>query len=122
MLPPQLLRLRQAVPPVKHRRVDSEDAVGHRQEMQGMSTESIATPAGIVGKILAVLCLAGFWVLPFSPFVAIAAVATTRHSAGWPRTLAKTGAILSVLFTLMGAALLLWVVCIAGLRGWNWAF
>ena len=87
-----------------------------------MNTESKAAPAGIAGRILAVLCVAGFWVLPFSPFVAIAAVATTRHSVGWPRTLAKTGAILSVLYTLMGAALLVWVVCIAGLRGWNWAF
>lgn len=87
-----------------------------------MSTESAAAPAGIVGKILAVLCLAGFWVLPFSPLVAIAAVATTRHSAGWPRTVAKTGAMLSVLCTLMGAALILWVVCLAGVRGWNWAF
>ena len=85
-----------------------------------MNTESIA-PAGILGKFLAVFCVATFWVMPLSPFVAIAAVATTRHSAGWPRTLAKTAAILIVLYTLIATARVLWLVCLAWFRG-NWAF
>jgi len=59
-----------------------------------MNAQSIARPEGMVGKVFAVICMAIFWLLPFSPFVAIAAVATTRDTAGWPRALAKTGAML----------------------------
>ena len=87
-----------------------------------MNTQSEAAPAGMVGKVLAVFSMALFWVLPLSPFVAIAAVATTRRSAGWPRTLAKTGAILCTVFTMMAAAMFLWLLCIACVRGWNFAF
>ncbi len=86
-----------------------------------MNTISVAAPTGIVGKILAVFCMAIFWLLPLSPFVAIAALATTRHSVGWPRTLAKTGAVLTVLWGVMFAALFLWLVLLGILNG-SWAF
>ncbi len=86
-----------------------------------MNAESIAGPAGMVGKVFAVICMAIFWLLPFSPFVAIAAVATTRDSAGWPRTLAKTGAILCTLWTVMAAGMLLLFFCVKILHG-SWSF
>jgi len=87
-----------------------------------MNTESVAVPAGIVGKVLAVLCMATFWALPLSPLVAIGAVVATRRSAGWPWRLARTGAILCVLFTAMAAAMFLQLLVIACLRGWDFAF
>ena len=87
-----------------------------------MNTESVSAPAGIVGKLLAVVCMAGFWVLPFSPLVAIGAVVATRRSAGWPGTLAKTGAILSIACTGMAAAMFLWLLVIVCMRGGDFAF
>lgn len=86
-----------------------------------MNAESIAGPAGMVGKVVAVVSVAIFWLLPFSPFVAIAAVATTRHSPGWPRTLAKTGTILCTMWTVMAVARFLWFFCLQILHG-SWSF
>lgn len=71
--------------------------------------------------LLAELGFDAFWLLPLSPFVAVAALTTTRHSAGWPRTLAKTGAVLTVLWGVMFAALFLWFVLLRILNG-AWAF
>jgi hypothetical protein len=75
-----------------------------------MNTESTAIPASLVAKVLAVCGVACFWALPFSPFIEIAAVLKTRRSTGWPRMLAVTGAILCILWTVMAAALLLWLL------------
>jgi len=86
-----------------------------------MSSKSIAGPRGIVEKVFAIICLAVFWLIPFSPFVAIAAVATTRDSAGWPRALAKTGAILCTLWTVMAAGMLLLFFCLRILHD-SWSF
>jgi Na+/H+-dicarboxylate symporter len=86
-----------------------------------MNAESIARPAGMVGKVFAVICMAIFWLLPFSPFVAIAAVATTCDTAGWPRALAKTGAMLCTLWTVIAAGMLLLFVCLRMLQG-SWSF
>jgi hypothetical protein len=86
-----------------------------------MNKASIAAPVGIAGKFLAVLCVVVFWVLPFSPFVAIAGLATTRHAVGWPRTIAKTGAILTVLWGTMFAVLFLWILLLRILNG-SWDF
>jgi Na+/H+-dicarboxylate symporter len=87
-----------------------------------MNTGSESAPAGVVGKVLAVVCMAGFWVLPVSPLVAIGAVVATRRSAGWPRTLAKTGAVLSIVCTGMAAAVFLWLLVIVWMRGGDFAF
>ena len=86
-----------------------------------MNAESIVRPAGMVGKVFAVMCMAMFWLLPFSPFVAIAAVATTRDTAGWPRALAKTGAILCTLGTVIAAGMLLLFFCLRILHK-SWSF
>lgn len=75
-----------------------------------MNAKSMAVPAGVAGKIFAVLSVATFWLLPFSPFVAIAALAATRHLAGWPRSLAKMGAVLTVLWVILIVALFLYIV------------
>jgi len=87
-----------------------------------MNVESLSGSAGIVGKTLAVVCLAGFWVLPVSPLVAIGAVVATRRSAGWPRRLARAGAVLSIVCTGMAAALFSWLLAIVCLRGGDFAF
>ena len=71
-----------------------------------MNNESVVARLGVAGKALAVLCLTTFWAVPFSPFVAIAAVTATRRSSGWPRFLAKAGAVLCILCTLMLGAML----------------
>ena len=56
-------------------------------------------------KLLAVLSVACFWLLPLSPMVAIGAVSMTRGVSGWPRHLAVTGAVLCIAYT-VGMALL----------------
>jgi hypothetical protein len=60
---------------------------------------------GRVAKWLAVLSVACFWLLPFSPAVAIGAVSTTRGAAGWPRRLAVAGAVLCIAYTMLMALL-----------------
>jgi len=56
---------------------------------------------GRLAKFLAVLSVACFWLLPWSPLVAIGAVKLTKGVAGWPRRVALTGAYLSVAWTLI---------------------
>jgi hypothetical protein len=70
-----------------------------------MENQAKATP-GLAAKALAVLCLAGFWVLPFGPLAAIGAVRTTEGSAGWARKAALAGAALCSAHTLATAALI----------------
>ena len=57
-----------------------------------------ATP-GRMAKLLAILSVACFWLLPFSPMIAIGAVWTTRGSSGHSRNLAVTGAALCIAHT-----------------------
>jgi hypothetical protein len=45
------------------------------------------------------LSVAGFWVLPVSPVVAIGAVKLTEGTAGWARKTAVAGALLCVGYT-----------------------
>ena len=86
-----------------------------------MSPQTRSVPGGIVGRLLAVVSLATFWLVPFSPLVAIAAVTATRQSSGWPQTLARLGAILCTVWIALLAVLVLWF---AGLRlsSGSWAF
>lgn len=76
---------------------------------------------GWIAKLLAILSVACFWVVPCSPILAIAAVSTTKGSAGWPRKLAVAGAVLCTVWTLTIAAMLLWLLCLKGLNG-SWSF
>ncbi len=64
-----------------------------------MNAVSISTIPAWVGKALAILSVAFAWVLPWSPFLAIAALKTTTQLPGW-RRLAIAGALLSVAFSI----------------------
>lgn len=79
------------------------------------------TAPGWIAKLLAILSVACFWIVPCSPILAIAAVSTTKGSAGWPRKLAVAGAVLCTVWTLTIAAMLLWLLCLKGLNG-SWSF
>ena len=57
-------------------------------------------------KLLAILSVACFWLLPFSPMIAIGAVSMTRGATGWSRNLALTGATLCIAYTLVMALLI----------------
>ena len=77
-----------------------------------MNTETMQAPPTVSARLLACLSVAIFWLLPFSPLVAIAALKSTRDSTGWPRTMATAGAWLSVA-AVMGMSMgLLWIVYI----------
>jgi hypothetical protein len=62
---------------------------------------------GRAAKLLAVLSLAFFWLVPFSPMVAIEAVSMTRGACGRWRRLAVTGAALCIAYTVAMALLFL---------------
>jgi hypothetical protein len=58
---------------------------------------------GRIAKLLAILSVACFWLLPFSPMVAIGAVSMTKGSSDWSRKLAVTGAVLCIVYTVVMA-------------------
>ncbi len=65
-----------------------------------------SVPAGRAAKALAILCLAGFWAMPFAPFAAIGAVKMTEGTAGWARRAAVARAVLCSASTLAMAVLI----------------
>jgi hypothetical protein len=73
-----------------------------------MEVDAKATPGG-AAKALAILCLAGFWAMPFAPLAAIGAVKMTEGSAGWARKAAVAGAVLCSAYTLAMAVLIAWL-------------
>ena len=79
------------------------------------------TAPGWIARLFAILSVACFWFVPCSPIIAIAAVSTTNGSSGWPRKLAVTGAVLCTLYTLLLAALFVWLLFLMSLKG-SWAF
>jgi hypothetical protein len=68
-----------------------------------MNALSIRTAPDWVAKSLAVLSVAFFWVLPWSPLLAIAALLATSQTREWPRKVAMTGTVLSASLTLAAA-------------------
>lgn len=68
-----------------------------------------------IAKLLAILSVACFWLLPFSPMIAIGAVSMTRGATGWSRILALTGATLCIVYTLVMALLIVRLALQAGL-------
>jgi hypothetical protein len=54
---------------------------------------------GAAAKALAVASVGSFWLLPFSPLVAIAAISMTAETTGWPRRLARAGAVLCIAYS-----------------------
>ena len=73
-----------------------------------MNTIIAKEQPGRTATLLAVLSVAFFWLLPFSPMVAIGAVSMTEGASGWSRNLAVTGAVLCSAYTvLMGFLIVL---------------
>ena len=58
---------------------------------------------GRMAKLLAVLSLACFWILPLSPIIAISAVSLTSQASDWPRNFAVTGAVQCIAYTVIMA-------------------
>ena len=58
-----------------------------------------------MAKLLAVLSVACFWLLPLSPMVAMGAVSMTQGASDWSRKLAVTGAVLCIVYTVIMALL-----------------
>ena len=79
------------------------------------------TAPGRIAKLLAVLSVACFWIIPFSPVLSIAALSTTNGSQGWPRKTAVGGAILCTLYGSLLAALFAKLLFLRVLHG-SWAF
>jgi predicted lysophospholipase L1 biosynthesis ABC-type transport system permease subunit len=66
-----------------------------------MNPESTVVHPGLVAKAVAVISATTFWLLPFSPFVAVAALMLTEHSVGWPRRLSVAAALLCSVYILL---------------------
>jgi hypothetical protein len=62
-----------------------------------------------MAKLLAVLFVACFWLLPLSTLVAVGAVSMTEGASDWPRKLARTGAVLCIVHTVVMALV---IVCL----------
>jgi hypothetical protein len=74
-----------------------------------MDPESTPTTVKARHKVLAILSVVCFWILPISPFLAMTAVSGTERSSGWPRKLAVSGAILCSVYTLLLGSWILFV-------------
>ena len=61
---------------------------------------------GRMANLLAILSVACFWLLPFSPMIAIGAVSMSKGASGWSRNLAVTGATLCIAYTVIMALLI----------------
>jgi len=61
---------------------------------------------GRMGRLLAILSVACFWLLPLSPILAIGAVAMTEGTSNRWRNLAVTGAVLCIVYTVAMALLI----------------
>jgi len=68
-----------------------------------MNTVVAEATTGRTAKLLAVLSVAFFWLMPFSPLIAIGAVSMTRGASDWSRSLAVTGALLCIVYTVVMA-------------------
>jgi hypothetical protein len=66
-----------------------------------MNTVVARSVPGRQAKLLAVLSVACFWILPFSPMVAIGAVSMTKGASDWSRKLAVTGAVLCIVYAVV---------------------
>ena len=54
-----------------------------------MSTVVAKAVPGRIAKLLAILSVACFWLIPLSPVVAIGAVSMTEGASGWSRKLSR---------------------------------
>jgi|GEM_PF-3231057 hypothetical protein len=73
------------------------------------TTELATTTVTARQKVLAILSVVCFWLLPVSPFLAMTAVSGTERTTGWPRNFAVSGAILCTVYTLLLGSWILFV-------------
>lgn len=59
---------------------------------------------GLATNALAIVSIATFWVLPFAPFIAMAALHRTKSTTGWARRVSVAAAVLCSAHTLALAA------------------
>ena len=81
---------------------------GYLFRMRGaclMNTFVADAVPGRLAKLLAVLSVGCFWLLPLSPIVAIGAVSMTKGASNRWRKLAVTGAVLCIVYTVAMALL-----------------
>ncbi len=97
-----------------HGRLCRPDLTSYADDNSLYGTPVPTTP-GWIAKLLAILSVTFFWVLPWSAMIAIAALLGTNDSIGWPRKMAVAGAILSTALTIAMTILLLWEVIRVGL-------
>lgn len=62
--------------------------------------ESTVSSSSRREMVLPLVSMATFWLLPYSPFIAIAAVSKTKNSIGLPRKLAVASAVLCTGYTI----------------------
>ncbi len=74
-----------------------------------MNAESATVRQGVVTNALAVFSVATFWAVPFSPFIAMAAVHRTKSTTGWARRVSVAAAVLCSIYTLALGAALYWL-------------
>lgn len=72
-------------------------------------TSETATSISVSTQILAFLSIVGFWLLPFSPFVSMLALARSERDRGWTRRLAVSGAVLCAVYTVALGSWILFV-------------
>lgn len=70
-----------------------------------MNPESSVLRPSFVTKVLAMGSLATFWMIPFSPFVIIAALVRTKSTGGWPYRISVTAALLCSVLTIAYASI-----------------
>ena len=68
-----------------------------------MNTAVASEIPGRAARLLAILSVACFWLLPYSPVVALGALSTTQGASGRSRRLAVCGAVLCAVYTVVMA-------------------
>lgn len=74
-----------------------------------MNAELTMNSPSRVTQFLAVLSVATFWLLPLSPFIAMAAVSRTNNTTGWPRRISVAAAILCAVYVIVVASYLTFI-------------
>lgn len=75
-----------------------------------MNDETLLPQPPLSAKMLAALSAGLFWLVPFSPFLAIAAVKATGKTAGWPRRVAQTAAVMTTVWVSLMACAVAWII------------
>lgn len=75
-----------------------------------MQAETTLMPAKFFTRLLVVASAMLFWCVPFSPLISIAAVRATDNTMGWPRHVARSGAMLTVAWVTLLVVAIAWML------------